>query len=66
LGSVGITLGRHSDEISVSANVLRHLEQDCLTVIPKVSKGLETPILEEEDVDVISASFCSSWEYFRG
>jgi hypothetical protein len=54
LGSVGISMGRHSDEISVSANVLRHLERDRLTVTPKVSTLLETPILEEEEVDVIS------------
>jgi hypothetical protein len=54
LGSVGISMGRHSDEISVSANVLRHLERDHLTVTPKVSTVLETPILEEEEADVIS------------
>jgi hypothetical protein len=43
-----ITLGQHSDDISVSANVLRHLEHDRLTVIPKISTGLETTILEEK------------------
>jgi hypothetical protein len=53
LGSVGISMGRHSEEISVLANVLRHLEQGRLTVITKVSNELETPFLEEEEVDVI-------------
>jgi hypothetical protein len=52
LVSVGISMGRHSDEILVSANVLRHLERDHLTVTPKVSTVLETPILEEEEADV--------------
>jgi hypothetical protein len=46
-------LGRHPTDISISANVLRHLEHERLTVSPKVSTGLETPILEEEEVDVI-------------
>jgi hypothetical protein len=30
------------------------LEHERLTISPKVSTGLETPILEEEEVDVIS------------
>jgi hypothetical protein len=32
LGSVGVSLGRTSEEISVSANVLRHLEYDRIMV----------------------------------
>jgi hypothetical protein len=48
LVSVGISMGRHSDEISVSANVLRHLECDHLMVTSKVSTGLE------EEADVVS------------
>jgi hypothetical protein len=54
LGSVGVSLRRNLDDISVLANVLRHLEHDRLTVIPKVSTRLETPILKEDETDVIS------------
>jgi hypothetical protein len=54
LSSVGVSLGRHSNDISVLANFLRHLEHDHLTVIPKVSTGLETPILGKDETDVIS------------
>jgi hypothetical protein len=54
LGSIGVSLGRNPDDILVLANVLRHLEHERLTISPKVSTGLETPILEEEEVDVIS------------
>jgi hypothetical protein len=53
-GSIGVSLGQNPDDISVSANILKHLEHERLTVAPKVSTGLETPILEEEEVDVIS------------
>jgi hypothetical protein len=49
LNSVGISLGSHSRDIAVSANVLRHLEYERLTVIPKVSSGAETTLLEEEE-----------------
>jgi hypothetical protein len=51
LSSVGISLGRNRDAISVSANVLRHLEHDRLTVNPKVSTGPETTSFEEEEED---------------
>jgi hypothetical protein len=54
LSSVGIYLGRHPEDISVSANVLMHLEYEHITVMPKGSTGFETPILEEDEVDVIS------------
>jgi hypothetical protein len=54
LGSIGVSLGRNPDVISVSANVLRHLEHERLTVSPKVSTRLETPIIEEDEADVIS------------
>jgi hypothetical protein len=53
LSSIGISLGRNPIDILVSANVLRHLEHERLTVSPKVSTGLETPIFDEEEVDVI-------------
>jgi hypothetical protein len=49
LTRVGVSLGSHSRDIAVSANVLRHLEYERLTVIPKVSTGAETIILEEEE-----------------
>jgi hypothetical protein len=54
LGRVGISMCRYVDKISISANVLRHLERDRLTDVPKVSTGIETPILEEDEADVIS------------
>jgi hypothetical protein len=54
LSSVGISLGRHPEDILVSANVLRHLEYKHITVMPKGSTGFETPILEEDEVDVSS------------
>jgi hypothetical protein len=54
LSSVGVSLGPSSEYISVSANVLRHLEYDCLMVIPKASMGDESSILEEEEDGVIS------------
>lgn len=54
LSSVGVSLGRGPEEISVSANVLRHLEYERLTVIPKTSTGAKKPTVEEEEVDVIS------------
>jgi hypothetical protein len=54
LGSVGVSLGHTSEEISISANVLRHLEYDRLTVIPKVSTEAEVSSPEEEEDDVIS------------
>jgi hypothetical protein len=53
LGSIGVSLGRGSNDISLSANVLRHLEHERLTVSPKASTRLETPIVEEDEVDDI-------------
>jgi hypothetical protein len=49
LNSVGISLDSHSRDIAVSANVLRHLEYEHLTIIPKVSTTAETTLLEEEE-----------------
>jgi hypothetical protein len=49
LNSVGVSLGSNSRDIAVSANVLRHLEYERLTVIPKVSTGAETTPLEDEE-----------------
>jgi hypothetical protein len=60
LSSVGISLGRNRDDISVLANVLRHLEHDHLTVNPKVSTGPETTSLEEEEEDEIDVHLLSA------
>jgi hypothetical protein len=49
LSSVGISLGSQSRDIAVSANVLRHLEYERLTVIPKVSTAVETTLLEDDE-----------------
>jgi hypothetical protein len=54
LTRVGISLGRRPEDILVSANVLRHLEHERISLVPKASTGLETPILEDEEGDVIS------------
>jgi hypothetical protein len=49
LNSAGISLGSHSRDIAVSANVFRYLEYEHLTVIPKVLTGAETTLLEDEE-----------------
>jgi hypothetical protein len=36
LNAVGIRLGKNDSEVSLSANVLRHMEYDRLTVCPKL------------------------------
>jgi hypothetical protein len=36
LNAVGIKLGKNVNEVNVSANVLRHIEYDRLTVVPKL------------------------------
>jgi hypothetical protein len=46
-------MGRQSDEIPVSVNVLRHIERDRLTVMSKASTGLESSFLEEDETDDI-------------
>jgi hypothetical protein len=51
--SICVSLGQHPDEISVSANVLRHIEHDRLTVASKVSIGLGNPVLDEDEADDI-------------
>jgi hypothetical protein len=53
LSSLGVSMGSKSYEILVWANVLRRMEHDRLTVVPKVSTGLETPILDEDEGDDI-------------
>jgi hypothetical protein len=53
LSSLGVSLGNTSDEISVSANVLRQTELDRLTVVPNVSTGLETSVIDDDEEDDI-------------
>jgi hypothetical protein len=55
LNSVGISLGSHSRDIALSANVLRHLEYERLTIIPKVSTGAETLLEDETDGHLLSS-----------
>jgi hypothetical protein len=53
LSSIGVNMGSRSDEISVSANVLRQTELDRLTVVPNVSTGHETTVVDDEEEDDI-------------
>jgi ribosome-binding protein aMBF1 (putative translation factor) len=53
LGRVDVSMGRQSDEISVSVNVLRHMERGRLTVMPKAFTELESSFLEEDETDGI-------------
>nr|XP_051230168.1 uncharacterized protein LOC127348110 [Lolium perenne] len=53
LSSLGASLGNTSDEISVSANVLRQMELDRLTVVSNVSTGPETSIIADDEEDDI-------------
>jgi hypothetical protein len=50
LNSVGISVGKNSSEISVSANVLRRMEFDCLTVNPKTHNLVDTTETDDEEV----------------
>jgi hypothetical protein len=52
LNSVGISLGKNSSEISVSANVLRRMEFDRLTVSPKSHNIVD--ITETDDEEAIA------------
>jgi hypothetical protein len=49
LSSVGVSLGNNSRDIKVSTNVLKNMEYDCLTLVPKVSNVLDTSLLEDEE-----------------
>ena len=51
--SVGVSLGRNGEEVSVWANALRLLEYDRLTVSPKASSRAFSPLVEEEEADTI-------------
>jgi hypothetical protein len=49
LNVVGIRLGNCDNEINVSANVLRHMEYDRLTVSPKSQNIVETTETDDEE-----------------
>jgi hypothetical protein len=53
LSSVGISLGRGSDEILASAHVLRQTELDRLTVAPNGSTELATSTVDDDEDDGI-------------
>jgi hypothetical protein len=50
LNSVGIKLRSNKKDISISSNVLRHMEFERLTVISKVSTLSHTTYLDDEEV----------------
>jgi hypothetical protein len=49
LNAVGIRLGKNDSEVSLSANVLWHMEYDRLTVCPKLQNIVENTELDEEE-----------------
>jgi hypothetical protein len=51
LNVVGIKLGKNDAEVSVSANVLRHMEYDRLTVSPKLQNVIVNTDLDEEEAN---------------
>ena len=54
LSSVGVNLGSSKNQVDVSTKVLRHMEFDRLTVIPKVSTGLTATYIDEEEANATS------------
>jgi hypothetical protein len=51
LNAVGIKLGKNVNEVNVSANVLRHMEYDHLTVDPKLRNVVDPTELDEEEAN---------------
>jgi hypothetical protein len=49
LNAVGIKLGKNINEVNLSANVLRHMEYDRLTVDPKLRDIADITELDEEE-----------------
>jgi hypothetical protein len=49
LNSIGIRLGNCDNEINVSANVLRHMEYDRLTVSPKSQNIVDNTEMDDEE-----------------
>jgi hypothetical protein len=61
LNSVGIRLGNSASEIHVSANVLRHMEYDRLTVSPKSQNIVDnTEMNVEEAIATLDGQLLSS------
>jgi hypothetical protein len=61
LNAVGIRLGKNTSEVNLSANVLRHMEYDRLTVHPKLQNIVEiTDPNEEEAIAIIDGQLLSS------
>jgi hypothetical protein len=51
LSSVEIKLGRNVREISVSTNILRHMEFDRMTVTPKLQDVVDATELDKEEAN---------------
>jgi hypothetical protein len=49
INSLGIKIGSNEKDISISSNVLRHMEFECLTIISKVSTLSHTTYLDEAE-----------------
>jgi hypothetical protein len=61
LHAVGIRLGKNASEVYMSANVLRHMEDDRLTVRPKLQNIVEnTESDEEEAIATMNGQLLSS------
>jgi hypothetical protein len=61
LNSVGISLGKNDYEIEVSANVLKHMEYDRLTVGPKSQNIVDiTETDDEESIATLDGQLLSS------
>ena len=54
LSSVGFKLGSNANQIDISTRVLRHMELDRLTIVPKASTELESTYTDEEEAIAIS------------
>ena len=54
LTSIGVNLGSSKFHVDVSTKVLRHMEFDRLTVIPKASTRLTTNYLDEDEANATS------------
>jgi hypothetical protein len=51
LNTIGIKLGKNVNEVLISANVLRHMEYDRLTVDPKLRDVVDITELDEEEAN---------------
>jgi hypothetical protein len=51
LNAVGVKLGKNVSEVNISANVLRHMEYDRLTVDPKLQNVVDDTDLDEEEAN---------------